>query len=693
MVAGAAQPKWDILEAVILLDGYLAMLNGKQNRQQTIKDVSMQLRKMANNRGQTIDDAFRNESGISYQLQSMQSAYSGMTMSVPATVLFNRTVELYHVDQECFTLLLDGAKEIISGEKGKKENYLFWLSDQLPQEQLISVLRCYPKIEKICLKTRVIRNSLFDISDLSIIKKVQRAVSNNIFFLLVSEKLRRDYSAAMQYYALYLEENQRQTDYPSDPVSLAELPVKTGEDKQIGNGMVGIAKILQTHYQYGFKYESIRELMRFRQFAEIENIVLPENTEQLKVEIIAAGTIIGDKVYCNGEDMSNWLQSIVNEAFDTGAEVIYYERLLELHAEKMAFYKITSEEMLKEYLKKHIPDCSFSRRFMARGAKRTEKDAVTDEIRRVWGDEQTANVDALAERLPFIPLSNIWRVISGNELFVLSNEGEYLLIDRFYLTDEDAERIVCFVESACTTNGFASLSDIPLGKIADDNYELSKQAIVFAIYKKALSNRFNLNGKIITKDAAELDAVILLKQYIADKDECTFDEVAEKVVELTGSVNRQYAFLALYDEMVRIDRNKFVANRLVDFDVAEIDAALSQFVNSQFCAIRDVTTFAMFPMCGQNWNHYLLESYCYKYSEKFGLFVSNFNDKNAGIIAERAPNTTYNDYLILALARANIELQAEIAGQYLFDNGYTAKRKYKNLDELVEKARNVAKEK
>ena len=295
MVAGAAQPKWDILEAVILLDGYVALLNGKQNRQQTIKDVSMQLRKMANNKGQAIDDAFRNESGISYQLQSMQSAYSGITMSVPATVLFNRTVELYHIDQECFSLLLDGAKEIISGERDTKGNFLLWLSARLPQEQLIAVLRCYPKIEKICLKTRVIRNPLFDISDLATIRKVQYAVSNNIFFLLTPEKLRRNYLTAIQYYALYLEESQRQTDYRSDPVSLAELSTKAEEDKQISNGMAGIAKILQTYYQYGFKYESIRELMRFRQFAETENIALSEDTEQLKAEIIAAGTIIKRK--------------------------------------------------------------------------------------------------------------------------------------------------------------------------------------------------------------------------------------------------------------------------------------------------------------------------------------------------------------------------------------------------------------
>ena len=60
---------------------------------------------------------------------------------------------------------------------------------------------------------------------------------------------------------------------------------------------------------------------------------------------------------------------------------------------------------------------------------------------------------------------------------------------------------------------------------------------------------------------------MLLKQYIKDKDECTFDEVADKVVELTGGINRQYAFQALYDDMVRVDKNRFVANRLVNFSI------------------------------------------------------------------------------------------------------------------------------
>ena len=76
---------------------------------------------------------------------------------------------------------------------------------------------------------------------------------------------------------------------------------------------------------------------------------------------------------------------------------------------------------------------------MNRGAKLTEKAAVTSEIKRVWGDKQTESVDVLSEKLPYIPKGNIWRVISGNDDFVLSSEGVYLLVDRLRITDDEIE--------------------------------------------------------------------------------------------------------------------------------------------------------------------------------------------------------------------------------------------------------------
>ena len=42
--------------------------------------------------------------------------------------------------------------------------------------------------------------------------------------------------------------------------------------------------------------------------------------------------------------------------------------------------------------------------------------------------------------------------------------------------------------------------------------------------------------------------------------------------------------------------------------------------------------------------------------------------------------------MAIALARENVELSPEAAGQYLFDSGYLAKRKYSKLPEITQMA-------
>ena len=59
-----------------------------------------------------------------------------------------------------------------------------------------------------------------------------------------------------------------------------------------------IQKVLREHYIYGFKLDSIREMTRFRQFADAMNVQLPENDEQLKENILACGIVIDGKLFC-----------------------------------------------------------------------------------------------------------------------------------------------------------------------------------------------------------------------------------------------------------------------------------------------------------------------------------------------------------------------------------------------------------
>lgn len=941
MALSSKQPLWDIYEIVILLEGYLETLQGIQSKSQIIKRISADLRRMAVNRGVEIDDVYRNENGVSYQIQSMDSAFKGQKVYVPATKLFTDAVALYRTDNKGYQKILGEAKGMITVKKNSREAFLAWAKSAFSAQRCKWLEENILKMERFAVAAKMISGSIFDVTDTAELEAVYRASCKNKLFQIRHRKfvknINEDFKEYIKYCslkpdirepasdskaptvspetasanvkigsfvvnfdaeesmaytkptsvslfgkkmlrpsvwkdvyvcviaALYekhpdifnsmqsfpgsrriefakpqdadrmlspklvsdslcVETNFSATDfikrlktlltmceeshaslkityekrldtavinkpvadmplpftsettfysYLQDVAKLAErscaayvsnirsaeryaaehnytscslfsedneitlataselykdsdfiryneqqhnrftaainkllesigadIPQKAvaslgSDNKEIADSAEADSKlvaVLKQHYEYGFKYDSIRELMRFRQFADAMDIELTEDDESLKAAILACGTVIDDKVYCKSDDMPKELQKIIDEIFASGACVIYYESLFEKEQEWMESRVITSADMLKEYLQKNIAGCSYSKKFMVKGNRRSEKEAVTDELKRVWGDCPSNDVNDLGDRLPYIPLSNIWRVISGNDLFVLVSEGKYLFIKRFVITPDEEEDILEFVESACEENGFASLSDVPLGSIEEENYELTQLAIYNAIYKKVLSGRYHLNGKILTKEKTDLDAVALLKQYIKGKDECTFDEVADKVVELTGGTNRQYAFQALYDDMVRVDKNRFVANRFVNFKIDEVDSILSGFISDNFRAIRDVTTFAMFPICGQSWNHYLLESYCYKYSKKYSLHVIHFNDKNAGIIAEKYFNKKYNEMLAIAIARTDVELVPEVIGQYLFNTGYMAKSKYAKLGEIAQRASELRKE-
>lgn len=827
MNIGKKQPKWDIYEAAILLDGYLETQQKCQPRIQIIKRVSEQLRNMAINRGKVIDEVYRNENGISYQMQSMDSAYKGENVYVPATRLFKEVVELYRTDTGRYFDILEEAKRMVAAKQNNKEAFLVWAASVLPAQRCKWIEKNILKMEHFAVVFKLISGSIFDITDTAMLTTIYEAAGKNKIFQIKNRKLIKNINDDFQTYMQYCSQLSKKADQATDSDMLVIEPsaksmstfatlteqeagttaskhsmlvnaptsaaceaeflaylqntakladktcvsyvssIRSAERYAIDNGYLSyslfnedkekiiataselysdsdfisyndnqhnrfsaainkllefigadipekaaaslgkrhdnqitapaeanseIVAVLKQHYEYGFKYDSIRELMRFRQFADEMGITLPEEDEALKTSILSSGTVIDDKVYCKNDDMLQELQRIVDDILSSGAVVIYYESLFENKQEWMESHVITSPDMLKEYLQYNISGCSFSKKFMVKGSRCSEKDAVTDELKRIWGAHPVESVYRLSDRLPYIPIGNIWRVISGNDLFVLSSEGEYLFIDRFRITKDEEEDILDFVDEICEENGFASLCDVPLGSIEEENYELTQTAIYNAIYKKVLSGKYHLNGKILTKEKSELDAVMLLKQYIKDKDECTFDEVADKVVELTGGINRQYAFQALYDDMVQVDKNRFVANRLVNFSIDEIDTVLAGFITDNFRAIRDVTTFAMFPLCGQNWNHYLLESFCYKYSRKYSLHVIHFNDKNAGIIAEKDFNKKYNEMLAIALARTDVELSSEVIGQYLFNTGYMAKSKYAKLGEIAQRASELRKE-
>lgn len=108
------QPRWNKYEAALLLSAYLESKKGFYPESYYIQSVSDELRQMATNQGIAIDEAYRNVAGITFQMKSMASAFSGSTIVKQASKLFSDVVELYRNNQSEWVALLREAKELAS---------------------------------------------------------------------------------------------------------------------------------------------------------------------------------------------------------------------------------------------------------------------------------------------------------------------------------------------------------------------------------------------------------------------------------------------------------------------------------------------------------------------------------------------------------------------------------------------------
>lgn len=528
---------------------------------------------------------------------------------------------------------------------------------------------------------------LYEIADDGILKEQVGKVLQNIDFQNYNADQHNRFSAALKKYL----------EYRTGII----LPLRAPKEEPIQNTTRHsyrdqVIAVLKEHYPYGFRLESIIDLKRFRRYAEEQNAALPESDDNLRVEIRKAGVKIDDKVYLIEQDTFAFIRKTIEVLAHDGSKILFYDCIYDSDASGMEDHYISSADQLKAIMKQcrqsifeSVSEIYFAKNFVSLLGEQMEKDAVTIEIQRVWGGSQTRRTDELAEQLPAIPEEYVRRYLSGNTAFVWISEGVYFNMQRFVISEEEKEAILSFVAEECNDKGYASISDVPFGNTEEENYELSAIGLQEAIYNAVLLNQYHLNGKILTRENKMLDVVTLAKQYLIGKNECTFDEMDKKVEEIAGTRYRYMAYDALYSTMVRVDKNRYVAHQYVKFDVEAIDEILSEMIKDKFLAIKEITSFALFPVCGFPWNHYLLESYCYSYSKQYCLKVIGFNDKNAGIIAENDVTDGYTELLARAAARAKIELSMETVGQYYFETGYMGKRRFADLESIVERAKAI----
>lgn len=560
-----------------------------------------------------------------------------------------------------------------------------WLfqNNRFSERTAINYTYSIKSADAYALKHNIISESLITSKDDVLSNMVEKLLSDPLFSAYNSNQHNR-FSASLNAYLVFRlgENNAARRQISHTKIQTEDISRKITPSN--------LRELLTKYFPYGIRPNSAIDVMKLRGFAETLGVDISQDNETLKTQIISSGDEFEGKIYFITDSVLSEIKSRIQSIFNTGVCVIYYDILYDSDFSWFDEHHISSSDHVRELMKMHMKNVFCSRNFIREGSEKiTELDAVEEELKRIWGDCVTHTYDELYSLLPYIPDDKIRFYLSRSNSFIWSSPETFALLDKFVISDNEKEEILKYANSVCDTAGFVSISDLPLENIIEENYEISISAVYDEVYRTVLASHFQINGKIITRNDGETDALTLTKAYCAEKDECLVSDLNEYVVSITGARGRQTALRAAYDIMIRVSKEKFVSEKYVEFDTDAIDALIDEAIKGDFASVRSIVAFIMFPSCGQAWNHYVLESFCYRFSKKYRLEVINFNDKNAGIIVKKDCTLSYNDMLAIAAANSKIELSEENVGRYLCDNGYAAKSKMTILSEVINKAQEI----
>ncbi len=582
-----------------------------------------------------------------------------------------------------------------------------WLAKSTARKKYSAkvLLSCIDRISDYALHKEISTVSLWEYTQFSTFEPIYNKLSKAKTLRISDKKTYRVFLVAGPLYLEFLREKPfvRKVEDVVVPVEIKEaeleksqkaqptrtktvVPLKPALDPAV---VKQLTDVLSAHFANGYRLNSPIELVRFRSFTVEDSgkeILLPD--KKLERHIAACGTTFDGKIYAVSAQVKKRIKKLAEEYFAEGARAIFFAEFYAKNENWLFGENVVSEDMLIEILRRLFPKLSFKQMYF--GYTDVSVSAVLEsEILRVWGDDVLLTYKQLAERLQYIPLDRIKNTLGQNGNFLWNNAETFSHVSRIDIPDEERGGIREAAERKCNADGYVSITDLPFREIEERNYELSITAVHNAVYRICLSNKFDKKGKIVTRKGDVFDALTVIKKYCRTIDKCSLDDLLNIEKELTGEVRRRIPMEAGNTILVRIDRETYVADRYVHFNADMIDEAIELFVKGDYLPLKSFTTFAAFPDCGQEWNLFLLESYCRRFSRKFRFDAPLVNSRNAGAIIRKSCGLNYTEIMTDAVANAVIPLKNTVVGKFLYESGYTGRSTTAKVSEIIDKAKTI----
>lgn len=813
----ANRVRWDQYEAVILLDAYVKYVDGLLTRSQAIERVSTLLRKRALLAGEAIDDSFRNEAGISFQLGVMQFVMTDGKKGISQkSKLFSDTVNLYRSNPGEYAATLQAALKLSEGTSAttpmarradsnmssgggqttqvnrarsnsdllvdaiRKRGIRFtdkrskggclWiiggneLTDFVHEMRKLGVrfyfkkkgaraiggrsgwwTKDYARKQQITITadTIVIKSA----SDKSkAVEKVQptahairddqsRHAAEFKQWMMehgLAESSARSYSSAINNAEQFAREHGH-TDVRlygnGDAHSVRQMIVRLFSDEDfvaynedqhnrfraafrkyldfVGGGSLPetrplahaqevrvdtlsaevrdvLLDVVAEGFPNGVRLGSVIDRKKIaRLFKEKTGSNPPEDGDVERC-LSAHGIALNGKLYLIDAATKQTVCERLEAEKRKGHRIFYYEELYNSSADYYTSKMIYSPDALKRV----IEECGNQLVFYKNYCATTRDVAIEDELIRAFGEKIQLTVVELKERLPFIPESRLAPSLSLSKKFVRVRAGEYARVSGIEINMDDIADARALVEDEIAKHGFASLGNIDLTRTLGDNPLLSEAAIRDAFFVKVLAREYSKKGQIITRNGESASANDVMRESCRGLTRATLEELDDLEKSITGQARNAILPIA-FETMVRTDRDSFVSDKLVDFDIEAVDNALDFFVGESIAPIKAVSSFNSFPYVGQPWTLYLLESYVSRFSKRYKISGGPARTDNVGAIyPSELVYANYGELLAHVLADSALDLNGNEAADYLIRAGFVL-RKTALVRTAIERARTL----
>lgn len=448
------------------------------------------------------------------------------------------------------------------------------------------------------------------------------------------------------------------------------------------------------NFRKGFRLGSPIELRKFRRYYESMNSnSLDDDDAVVEHKISSCGIVFEDKVFTPqtmlSDELRDRLCNYIKECFAKGKTALYYQAIFNEFSEEFLDYYIYNADMLKSYLSFLLEDdYFFGRSYLSKDATSTA-DPV-DEIRTCLKEYSAPmTYEVMFEDLSHIPQQKIKQILATNSEFISNGRGEYFHISAVHFSDEEMEDIAEIIADSIAEKEFLSGNELIAAIGSKYPYACERNSAFSVVglrdaIKYHLCSKFSFSGNIISRTGSSLTMSDVFADFCRSRDTFILDELNVLATEL-GTI---IYFDPVYENSLRISKERFVSKRHAHFLVPETDATLDCFCIGDYISIGKISDFSIFPDAGFPWNVFLLEHYIAAYSARYSLLHIGFNaNKCVGAIVKKSSEfARFDNCIVAVLAESGIVLKRQPALQYLCDEGYIARRIYTNIEELLIKA-------